>query len=101
MLLTQRPFSEEELPFLLAHLTLYSADGSTALDVVGPGGRTPSQQLLYGNLVSSPHVLRNLQGRQGLFVFFPDVSIRWAGRFQLDVTLLRIPRPVSILYLRN
>ena len=89
--------SESELPFLIAHLSLYSADGSTALDVVGPGGQTPSRQLLYGNLVSSPHALRNLQGRQGVYFLFPDVSIRNRGRFQLHVTLMRLPRPVRCL----
>ncbi|EKM50416.1 uncharacterized protein PHACADRAFT_263692 [Phanerochaete carnosa HHB-10118-sp] len=85
-------FDESELPFLIAQLSLYSADGSTALDIIGPGGQTPSRQLLYGNLVSSPHILRNLQGRQGVYFLFPDVSIRIRGRFQLHVTLIRIPR---------
>lgn len=88
----QSSASENDLPFLIAHLSLYSADGSQALDVVGPGGQTPSQQLLYGNLVSSPQILRNLQGRLGVFFIFPDVSIRWRGRFQLHVTLMRLPR---------
>lgn len=85
-------FDGNEIPFLIAQLSLYSADGSAALDVVGPGGQTPSRQILYGNLVSSPHVLRNLQGRQGIYFLFPDVSIRIRGRFQLHVTLMRIPR---------
>lgn len=71
---------------------MYNADGSTPIDVIGPGGQTPSQQRLYGNLVSSPHTLRNLQGRLGIYFLFPDVSIRWRGRFQLSVTLMRIPR---------
>ena len=82
--------SDTDLPFLIAHLTLYSEDGSRALDVVGPGGQTPSQQLLYGNLVSSPHTLRNLQGRQGIYFLFPDVSVRWSGRYKLSVTLMRL-----------
>ncbi|KAI0343124.1 hypothetical protein BDW22DRAFT_1233527 [Trametopsis cervina] len=85
-----------DLPFLIAHLALYNADGSTAVDVIGPGGQTPSQQRLYGNLVSSPHILRNLQGRLGIYFLFPDVSIRWRGRFTLSVTLMRIPHPVNI-----
>ncbi|KAJ7714686.1 hypothetical protein B0H14DRAFT_3014969 [Mycena olivaceomarginata] len=29
----------------------------------------------------------------GLFFVFPDVSIRWRGRFQLGVTLIRISMP--------
>lgn len=88
--------SDHDLPFLIAHLSLYSADGSTALDVVGPGGQTPTRQLLYGSLVSSPHILRNLQGRMGVYFLFPDVSIRWRGRFALHVTLMRLPRPVIL-----
>jgi len=83
---------ENDFPFLIAHLALFSADGSAPVDVIGRGGHTPSQQQLYGNLVSSPHALRNLQGRLGIFFLFPDVSIRSRGRFTLSVTLMRIPR---------
>lgn len=86
--------SDNDLPFLIAHISIYSEDGSRALDVVGPGGQTPSQQLLYGNLVSSPHILRNLQGRQGVYFLFPDVSIRWSGRYQLSVTLMKLVYPL-------
>ncbi|KAI0705130.1 velvet factor-domain-containing protein [Cytidiella melzeri] len=89
---TPDDMDENDFPFLIAHLALYNADGSTAVDVIGPGGQTPSQQRLYGNLVSSPHALRNLQGRLGIYFLFPDVSIRWRGRFTLSVTLMRIPR---------
>ncbi|KAI0084495.1 velvet factor-domain-containing protein [Irpex rosettiformis] len=81
-----------DFPFLIAHIALYNADGSSPVDVIGPGGQTPSQQRLYGNLVSSPQTLRNLQGRLGVYFLFPDVSIRWSGRFTLSVTLMRIPR---------
>jgi hypothetical protein len=80
-----------ELPFLIAHLSLFTGDGSTPLDMgSAPGGRTPPRRLLYGNLVSSPQKLRDLQGRQGLFFLFPDVSIRWCGQFQLGITLLKL-----------
>ena len=40
--------------------------------------------MLYGNLVSSPHVLRNLQGRRGVYFMYPDVGVRQRGRFQLE-----------------
>ncbi|KAF7797195.1 hypothetical protein EIP86_008387 [Pleurotus ostreatoroseus] len=83
-------FDEADLPFLIAHLSLYSDDGTRAVDVIGPGGQTPSQQTLYGNLVSSPHILRNLQGRQGVYFLFPDVSIRCRGRYTLNVTLMKV-----------
>ncbi|KAI0741555.1 velvet factor-domain-containing protein [Daedaleopsis nitida] len=92
---------EAELPFLVAQLSLLSSDGSTPMDYVTDGdGRSSRERLLYGNLVSSPHLLRNLQGRRGVYFMFPDVSIRHRGRFQLKVTLLRLPwyvRPPQLL----
>ncbi|KAI0825897.1 velvet factor-domain-containing protein [Irpex lacteus] len=81
-----------DFPFLIAHIALYNDNGSSPVDIIGPGGQTPSQQRLYGNLVASPQTLRNLQGRLGVYFLFPDVSIRWSGRFTLSVTLMRIPR---------
>ncbi|KAL4072986.1 velvet factor-domain-containing protein [Scleroderma yunnanense] len=82
---------EVELPFLIAHLSLFSDDGMRPLDMgTSPTGDTPPRRLLYGNLVSSPQKLRDLSGRQGLYFLFPDVSIRWRGRFQLGVSLLRL-----------
>jgi hypothetical protein len=50
--------------------------------------------ILYGSLVSSLNHLEDHNGNMGLFFLFPDVSIRWRGRFQLGVTLLRISRRV-------
>jgi hypothetical protein len=86
-----------ELPFLVAHLSLHSEDGSSAVDLVrrpaSPGGtQPPAHRMLYGTLVSSPHHLLNLQGQAGNFFIFPDVSVRSRGRYQLAVTLLRIAR---------
>ena len=85
--------SESDLPFLVAHLTLLGDDGVTPVDtVMEPGNNATPQRLLYGNLVSSPHAFRNLQGGQGIYFVFPDVSVRWQGQFRLRVTLLRLPR---------
>ncbi|KAI6015998.1 velvet factor-domain-containing protein [Pisolithus microcarpus] len=82
---------EVELPFLIAHLSLYSDDGTRSLDMGrSPGSNSPPRRLLYGNLVSSPQKLRDLSGRLGLYFLFPDVSIRWRGRFQLGISLLRL-----------
>ncbi|THH19447.1 hypothetical protein EW146_g1720 [Bondarzewia mesenterica] len=53
-------------------------------------GHFPPNRLLYGNLVSSPHSLRNLQGRAGVYFLFPDVSVRQRGRYSLQVTLMRL-----------
>ncbi|KAG6813831.1 hypothetical protein H0H92_006775 [Tricholoma furcatifolium] len=72
--------SEAELPFLVAHLSLFSADGITALDMGSSIGSNPP--LLYGNLVSSIDQLEDLQ----------DVSIRWRGRFQLGISVMKICR---------
>ncbi|EGO22122.1 hypothetical protein SERLADRAFT_357113 [Serpula lacrymans var. lacrymans S7.9] len=81
---------EMELPFLIAHLSLFTDDGRP-LDVgSSPTGEVPPRRLLYGNLVASPQKLRDLQGRLGLYFLFSDVSIRWRGRFQLGIALLRI-----------
>ncbi|KAJ7257922.1 velvet factor-domain-containing protein [Mycena haematopus] len=90
----------EELPFLIAHLSLFAENGTTPLDMgssnTGQGYRqgTPPP-ILYGNLVSSVDYLEDQNGNMGLFFIFPDVSIRWRGRFQLGVTLVRISRPDS------
>jgi len=82
---------EMELPFLVAHLSLFSDDGTRPLDMgTAPNGDAPPRRLLYGNLVSSPQKLRDLQGRLGLYFLFSDVSLRWRGRFQLGISLLRI-----------
>ncbi|KAJ7882988.1 hypothetical protein B0H14DRAFT_3433147 [Mycena olivaceomarginata] len=65
--------SQDELPFLIAHLSLFTEDGITPLDM-GSSVTTQSPPILYGSLVSSVNHL--------------DVSIRWPGRFQLGVTFL-------------
>ncbi|KIY70774.1 hypothetical protein CYLTODRAFT_429820 [Cylindrobasidium torrendii FP15055 ss-10] len=82
---------EVEIPFLLAHLSLYSEDGQTRLDDPGQWGED-GPPLLYGNLVASLDILEDAPGRQGLFFVFPDVSVRWEGRYQLQLTLMRISR---------
>ncbi|KAJ6504862.1 velvet factor, partial [Mycena vitilis] len=84
---------QEELPFLIAHLSLFTENGMAPLDmgssVTGYRQGAP-QPILYGNLVSSVDHLEDQNGNMGLFFIFPDVSIRWRGRFQLGITLVRI-----------
>lgn len=87
---------QAELPFLVAHLSLYSSDG-TSLDMGSSIGRGHTPPILYGNLVSSVDQLEDLQGNLGLFFLFPDVSIRWRGQYQLGISLLRIHRHVPEL----
>ncbi|KAI0255815.1 hypothetical protein BJV78DRAFT_1173552 [Lactifluus subvellereus] len=85
--------SDPEHPYLICHLSLHSADGMTALDPVSPSNtHFPPDRLLYGNLVSSPHYLRNLEGRSGVYFLFPDVSVRLQGRYVLQLTLMRLSR---------
>ncbi|KAI9511554.1 velvet factor-domain-containing protein [Russula earlei] len=85
--------SDPEHPYLVCHLSLLSADGMRVLDPVNPSNRQfPPDRLLYGNLVSSPHYLRNLQGRSGVYFIFPDVSVRLQGRYVLQLTLMRLSR---------
>lgn len=101
-----------ELPFLVAQLALYSADGLNNVDLPHPHPQSQShgqntahsrnrsgdgqldQQMLYGSLVASPQFLRNYQGKQGVYFLFPDVSIRWKGQYRLGVSLLKIPGQV-------
>ena len=65
----------------------------TPLDPVPTSNRHfPPERLLYGNLVSSPHHLRNLEGRAGVYFLFPDVSVRLQGRYVLQLTLMRLSR---------
>ena len=87
------PRSDPEHPYLICHLALHSADGTRALDPVSPSNsQFPPDRLLYGNLVSSPHYLRNLQGRSGVYFLFPDVSVRRQGQYVLQLTLMRLSR---------
>lgn len=83
---------ELELPFLVAHLSLFSSDG-TPLDMGSSIGRDHTPPTLYGNIISSVEQLEDLQGNLGLFFLFPDVSIRWRGQYQLGINLLRLYRP--------
>ncbi|KAJ3731703.1 velvet factor, partial [Lentinula guzmanii] len=83
---------EAELPFLIAHLSLYNDSRLEGVDRNPTQGGYSPASALYGNLVSSVEQLEDLQGNRGLFFLFPDVSIQWRGRYQLGITLLRISR---------
>ncbi len=91
--------SEEDLQSLVAHLSLFSSDGLRPLysrddSVEGQG---VYKRLMYGGLVSAPHVLRGLgTSRPGVYFLFPDVSIRHTGSYRIKVSLLRLPRSVLL-----
>jgi hypothetical protein len=84
--------SDLEHPYLICHLSLHSEDGTTLDPVPSSNAHFPPDRLLYGNLVSSPHHLRNLEGRAGVYFIFPDVSVRLQGRYVLQLTLMRLSR---------
>lgn len=84
--------SDLEHPYLICHLSLHSEDGTTLDPVPSSNTHFPPERLLYGNLVSSPHHLRNLEGRAGVYFIFPDVSVRLQGRYVLQLTLMRLSR---------
>jgi len=82
--------ADTELSFLVANLSLYSADGARPLDECTHTQTNRRHRMLYGTLVSSTHQLYDESNRQGTFFVFPDVSVRLQGRYQLRVTLMRV-----------
>jgi hypothetical protein len=46
--------------------------------------------MVYGTLIASPTQMENMEGMTGVYFCFPDVSVRYEGRFKLHATLLRI-----------
>ncbi|KZT09981.1 uncharacterized protein LAESUDRAFT_694503 [Laetiporus sulphureus 93-53] len=82
---------ETDLPFLVAHLSLLNNEDPISGDADSRGQFVSQHSRLYGSLVSSPHILQNLQGKQGIYFLFPDVSVRQRGQYRLCVRLLRLP----------
>lgn len=86
--------SHDELPFLVCHLTLLTPEGEDANMVVTPTqnslNRRQTVAMLYGTLIASPVELEDLTGATGTYFCFPDVSVRYDGRWKLRATLLRI-----------
>ncbi|KAI0319628.1 velvet factor-domain-containing protein [Amylostereum chailletii] len=81
-----------DMPFFIAHLSLYTSDGMHELDAAGSteNAHFPPDRLLYGSIVSSPQDLQNLQGSKGMYFLFPDVSVRRQGQYSLRVKLVRV-----------
>lgn len=46
--------------------------------------------MLYGTLVATPIEMDDQTGAQGVYFVFPDVSVRYVGRFRLKALLMRI-----------
>lgn len=82
----------DELPFLVCHLTLLTPDDKDATMVVSPERAHLGQTLamLYGTLVASPIEMMDMSGAKGVYFCFPDVSVRYDGRWKLQASLFRI-----------
>ncbi|WVQ81504.1 hypothetical protein IAT38_003628 [Cryptococcus sp. DSM 104549] len=78
----------DELPFLVVHLFLKTPDGDDAAMVMSPQGERVS--MLYGTLVAAPAEMDDQTGAPGVYFAFPDVSVRYVGRFRLQAVLMRI-----------
>jgi len=82
--------ADTELPFLVANLKLYSANGTEPLDECLHSQTNQRHKMLYGTLVSSTHQLFDESNQAGTFFVFPDVSVRMQGRYKLRITLMRL-----------
>jgi len=78
----------DELPFLVCHLTLQTPDGQDAMAVESPTEGTVA--MLYGSLATTPSEMLDQAGASGIYFAFPDISVRYPGRFRLQASLLRI-----------
>ena len=90
-------YRDGELPFLIAHLSLYKNDGTSSDtgSFIGRGS-VDNPPMLYGHLISTVEQLEDLQGNIGLFLLFADVSIRMEGRYQLGISLSRLTKFVGL-----
>ncbi|ORY24781.1 velvet factor [Naematelia encephala] len=84
----QLTIPHDELPFLVCHLTLQTPSGDDATLVRSPQDEVVA--MLYGTLVAAPAEMNDLTGAAGVYFAFPDVSVRYVGRFRLRASLMRI-----------
>ncbi|KAI8819408.1 velvet factor-domain-containing protein [Fimicolochytrium jonesii] len=80
-------------PLLILHASLYNTAGdSPTMIIETPRGKTSSTYMnaLTGCLVSSAYSLTNIQGRQGVYFMFGDLSVRVEGTFTLLFKLCSI-----------
>ncbi len=57
--------------------------------IVGPNSGEV-ESMLYGTLVASPAEMQDRDEGQGVYFAFPDVSVRYVGRFRLKANVMRI-----------
>lgn len=88
----------DELPFLVCHLTLQTPDGQDAMAIESPTEGTVA--MLYGSLATTPSEMLDQAGASGIYFAFPDVSVRYPGRFRLQASLLRITGCADLMLYR-
>ncbi|KAG2171675.1 hypothetical protein INT43_008055 [Umbelopsis isabellina] len=75
-------------PFFVLHVTLWSAEMDEERNIISNPPKCT--RVLMGSLVSSPSLLKNPEGQQGLYFAFPDLSIRTEGRYTLKFSLIKL-----------
>ncbi|KAJ7817447.1 hypothetical protein B0H14DRAFT_3148275 [Mycena olivaceomarginata] len=83
---------QDELPFLIMHLSLFTKNGIAPLDM-GSSVTGQPPPILYGSLVSSVNHLEDHNGKHGPVLSLSRRQHPLARPLQLGVTLLRISRP--------
>ena len=114
------PSSPDDLKSLILQTTIYNEEGTEHRGIIrttigataglGSAEELPVQpeekhaRVLMGNHFGSFQDLEDENGKRGLFVMFPDLSIRVEGRYRLKFDLLRVflppeaaPRPSQII----
>lgn len=81
------PNSYDELAFLVCSVSLEMPEGGEAMMVDSPDGLV---SMLYGTLVVGAAEMQDRAGASGVYFAFPDVSVRYVGRFRLRVNVMRI-----------
>ncbi|KAI8080452.1 velvet factor-domain-containing protein [Thamnidium elegans] len=77
-----------QIPFFVLHVTLWSDDRTEERNIISNPPKCT--RVLMGSLVSSPSLLKNPEGEQGLYFAFPDLSIRTEGRYTLRFSLMKL-----------
>ncbi|ORX89783.1 hypothetical protein K493DRAFT_65468 [Basidiobolus meristosporus CBS 931.73] len=80
----------EDIPFLVAHVSLWSEDGSEPRDIIQSAeGAT---RLLLGSSASSVNTCADPESelRQASYFVFGDLSVRVSGKYRLGVSLANI-----------
>lgn len=85
--------AEEDLPYLIANVSLWNAEGTTQ---VFPQPDLTVSSPLRGDLVASGQIYRDTDGNERIFFVFKSLQILRPGRWKLGVSLIAIwPEPNS------